>query len=581
MKFSHIAITLAVVTGAAEARAANIAVYYEAANAPGGYNSTIVMSMLRTAFRQFEANSEGHVTFDGPYLATTSPTGPGVLRVFWDPTLTGLCARAVYPCGVSPLQCSIALSPVGLFPPSTLPQNNRYCQNLYPTILHELAHHAIQPACGGWHLEWVRDRYVWFDNCHASNSTTGFVMASDGFGSNSSPNWIDDVGASHLWNHDMENFAYFYGEHPRTTRYRFMNESGIEYHSVTAIGNTQESNNHTHAISNGPSSALYARAYALSRTATPSNGVFFDRGDLLDGGAGNTTRIATGGTSRSRVCVAATPFGNEVIVLNSTASEDEVNRSAMNITLSSGPIWTGAINYPTAGARGIQVAESSDGGDSFRAPFNLPYATTKGGISCAYDPASNNFVIAYEGAGENAVWFAHRNATALSSWSYPYRIDENSTTNPAVTLEPPHIYFDSHATTIATGHLTWAAADTWTFRHDLIEWDPFQSRYYLTSTPSAPVLAPFPSNTNLWSLPIVASLDTGITFNLIASGNERLGGNAWANEALSSGGLWGATATDYSISMGTVYSDVVGVARPRFDYMEEIAFVSHEYNRDP
>lgn len=558
--------------------AARISVYLDtsAGTPPSGYTTAVTSSILRAAFREYEAHSEGHITFDGPFAAPTSsiPTGPGNIRVFWD-SPSPYCAWSVVSCGVAPFQCSVALNPNSLGPATTPPQPNSGCRSLYTTFLHEFAHHFNQLACGGWHLEWVRDRYVWFDNCH-SGGVLGYVMAADGFGGSATANWVDDMGASNLWNVDMEQYGITFGVQPRTTHYRFINQdgSGISY-NASAVGNTNEAQNHTHAVSNGPSGSYYARAYALSRSSTPSDGIYYDRGDVYDGGAGNTTRVYTGGQTRRRVCVAADPNSSEVIVAYSSDFQYVVPRdSTMNILIDTNEIWSSPTNtdiYWAAGWRNVYIAESSNGGSSFGTPFALGYAYTKGGVGCSLDRSANRFAIVYEGAGENSIWIAHRSSAASSTWSNPYRIDDSSPGFLVNTLEVPQISFDSRSTN-ATGRIAWQETVTLDGRYGAIHYDASSGRYIFDSTGAHTALL-FGGAASTNTVPVVATSYNQNAVQMMAQGESRTGtapSDGWI-ETLGQGGS-GNNANYYSM-----WSNTIGSARPLA--LDETVFVAEEFTR--
>jgi hypothetical protein len=50
-------------------------------------------------------------------------------------------------------------------------------------------------------------------------------------------------------------------------------------------------------------------------------------------------------------------------------------------------------------------------------PSAIPYAFTKSGVSCTYDPATARFVVAYAGSGEERLWQTSR--TVSGTWAVP------------------------------------------------------------------------------------------------------------------------------------------------------------------
>jgi hypothetical protein len=143
------------------------------------------------------------------------------------------------------------------------------------------------------------------------------------------------------------------------------------------------------------------------------------------------------------------------------------------------PLDCGGPLCPFSGSRAIMTAWSTDGGFTFGTPQALPYAFTKSGVSCTYDPTEAKFVVGYSGSGEERLWLTSR--SWYGAWSSPRPLPPvlGRMLTPS-TNEVPHLLADSGRMTLA-----WFDNVEGPVIGEL-DWSPWTSQYEWTGTPLKP-----------------------------------------------------------------------------------------------
>lgn len=465
---SSSAATLALVLTSSAAWANRQQVFYNDLGRPFSADQTQddFVRAIQQSLREYELHTQGAAIFEWGGVTTNPPCGGGAnVRIQWDATLpSNICAQTNYysPFAVCPTG-TVSFNPMFAWRAKWNPNSTDVCVNFQATLNHELAHWMKQVGNDG----------------HVNNSVLTQVGTAR------------DLLSRHLWNSDMDGinfgdwfFRIIFPAHGFTWRMDNYNPFDGSS-SVRGVGAGSPLGTWpTEAFAPGPGGQQFSAAWG-----SPAN-IQFTKGDGVTLPS-TVTLTGTEMATRQRVCV-ATNTGNDVIV--AWASANEV-----------APSGGGSV---VDGGRGIFFAQSHNGGASFSAAQLIPFTLTRAGVSCSFDPVTNNAVIAYEGAGEEGIWLTRRSITSTVSggWTTPSMLPSGRT------AETPHISFDPFAGT-QSGWLAWH--DSITGVHSLrpIGWNG--SAYALSGTVSTAV----PSTQRLVRSPIVAHMANG-TVHVATSHND-------------------------------------------------------------
>ncbi len=417
---------------AASAEARRIDVYYDDTfrpNGQDGYPRRDVIAGIQATLREWEQHSlQGQIIFDWAGEVNQSmwpPANSNTILIYWDPnidiTLCGATCRFSLPtCLDGPAVGRIRLSPwrnvtivengVTVYTsnnqnnPRWVPSLDQPACSLRATLAHELGHLLMN------------------NSGHPNNSVLR--------------NPVNGLTGRHLWQQDLIQDWTLFNSHSRGLMMEAVVQSStISTAEVSHWIPTDNIVMTPAALSMGDGEGEihnYAMAYGGLNTALGRNGIFFGRGD------GRTWTFrrelpcsASGDCSNHQMttrqpCVANSEDGNHYVI----AWADVAQLPASSVP---GQAWQD-------GARGIFFAESHDRGATWSSAAPIPGAFTRSGVSCSVNPVQHEVVLAYSGAGEDAIWLSRRSTTAPSQWTWPQPLSLES--DAPRTADVPYVVFD-------------------------------------------------------------------------------------------------------------------------------------------